>query len=113
MTYGTALGGYISLFVRLTIWVIALAQIWAVFYEPKYVETKFLDKLTAPNDVVYNVTYDQGFPAFQIITKVDGETFDGTEGHKLLYNNETMFEFYFLNREDSSKEIDKIPTIAC
>ena len=45
MTYGTALGGYISLFVRLTIWVIALAQIWAVFYEPKYVETKFLDKL--------------------------------------------------------------------
>ena len=84
MTYGTALGGYISLFVRLTIWVIALAQIWAVFYEPKYVETKFLDKLSAPNDVVYSIPYDQGFAAFQILTILDGETSDddgNTEGN--------------------------------
>ena len=73
MTYGTAMGGFISLFVRLPIWIIALAQIWAVFYEPKYVETVIRGKLSAPNQVRYNISYEEGFPSFQILTKVGSE----------------------------------------
>ena len=42
-TYGTALGGYMSLMARIVIITIAIGQIYACFFEPKYVETERSD----------------------------------------------------------------------
>lgn len=68
MTYGTALGGFISFCARMTIWFIAAAQLWACFFDSKYVESVIYKKLSAPNEERYEIKYHQGFPSFSILS---------------------------------------------
>ena len=39
-TYGTALGGYVSLIARIAIFLIAMGQVWACFFDVKNNESE-------------------------------------------------------------------------
>ena len=58
MTYGTALGGYISLLARIIIWTMALGEIWACFVKPHHQEAIMREQLISPNSQVYNISYE-------------------------------------------------------
>ena len=63
--YGTALGGYCSLAARLFIWFLAAVEIYSCFSSPLYIESTKNDQLVSPNnDTFYEISLDQGFPAF-------------------------------------------------
>ena len=53
--YGTAIGGYISITVRMLIWILALGEIFACFYVPDESQNLAFHQLDIPNSVVHTV----------------------------------------------------------
>ena len=103
-SYGTAIGGYVSIIARYTILALAIGQIWACFYEVKNYEMTLESQLSVPNDVVYEMTYEKGFPSFSIYTATEGKITDPSQ-LKGKYNDEEKFKFYFTvgDRSDDVK----------
>ena len=103
-SYGTAVGGYVSLCVRFLILILAVGQIWACFFRVKYYENEAMTQLDVPNKVVYNITYQNGFPSFSIYSPTSGSIEDpfNVEGD---YNNRTMFDFAFYLRYASAEGV--------
>ena len=92
VNYGTAFGGWLSIIARLMILTLAFGQVYACFFDIKYYETWLDKQIEVPNlSTTFNITYDEGFPAFSVYLPKDLE--HGIE--KSSYNNETVFNFTF------------------
>ncbi len=57
-TYGTTFGGYVSFIVRIFLLSIAMAQIYACFFDVKHVENERYTELAVPNAITSNIPYE-------------------------------------------------------
>jgi hypothetical protein len=65
-SYGTALGGYVSLFARIFIWTASIMEIYFCIAKPVTILYTSWSQLNVPNTVEYNIAPVEGFPSFQI-----------------------------------------------
>ena len=94
-SFGTSLGGYISLLASLSIWVIALGQLIECFLSPSTFEWLNRDQLKSGNVESYKLTYEHGFPSFSVYT-VHEKDWDGRRGDTQgSYNDNDMFDIFF------------------
>ena len=93
-SYGTAIGGYVSLCARLVIFILAFGEWWACFAQVKYYENESMTQLDVPNKEIYSVSYENGFPSFSIYTITSGSFLEPStmEG---VYNDKTYFDYHF------------------
>ena len=112
MSYGTAVGGYVSLCARLVLLTLALGQIWACYFRVKYSENETQTQLSIPNTQTYTVGYGNGFPSFSIYSPVT--TSSGSLDEKSAsHNNSTMFDFGFILRVADNGGTTKVDAISC
>lgn len=98
--HGTALGGYITLTVRIFIWTIALMEIWFCFTKPATTQYTSWSQLSVPNEQFYNISTTEGFPSVQIYSPKTG-----------LYNDENLFDFYW--QMESFNGTQNVTAILC
>ena len=112
-SFGTSLGGYISLIASLTIWVIALGQLMVCFLKPSTFEWLNRDQLKSGNTMSYKLTYEHGFPSFSVYTVLE-ENWDGKRGDiKSSYNDKGMFDIFFKVKKPETNEEVQLDAIPC
>ena len=93
--YGTAIGGYVSLTARIVILTFAALQIWACFFFIKNYEQELSSQLPTPNTESFEMSYNSGFPAFQIFLPTEGKVTDPSEVQGSI-NDPDVFSWHFL-----------------
>ncbi len=63
-TFGTAVGGYISIAVAIFIWIVALAEIYFCLSRPFVTQYSTWNQLEVPNEIDYKIEAIEGFPSF-------------------------------------------------
>ena len=83
-SFGTALGGYVSLVASIFIWGVSILEIYKCFYSPSTILYQSWTQLEVPNESTYSISTVEGFPSFQIYSPY-------TE----IYNDDSLFEYWY------------------
>lgn len=83
------------------IWTVATLEIYSCFFIPANLQSQSFNQLPIPNQQIYDVSVEEGFPAFYLYTPDNGGSF----------NNKTLFDYSFeLKTFTGSTEV---PAIDC
>ena len=94
---GTVLGGYLSFIATIAMWVGFLIIAYTSLNQPIDFYQETMQQLPIPNQQGYTMTYDTGFPAFQIYNPTSIS--DAVEDPNLIegnFNNDKTFLFQFV-----------------
>ena len=109
------LGGVCSIIVRCIILILAGLEIYTTFNTPRLKETNSFSQIDLPNkDNYYDISIDQGLPAFYVSTRSNDES----GSYIYTTNDSDLFEFGFVlnlsaNLEDLEAKPQYVDALDC